>query len=81
MPLSAPILPVLASDANLGEKPRILRANTRAGYGVAEATGKALDGIADLLAFAARCAVLASLQLIEPAQRLSIRCATPEWCC
>lgn len=44
--------------AGLGEKPRILRVDTRAGHGAGKPIGKALDEIADLWAFAARWAGL-----------------------
>lgn len=39
--------------ANLGDKPRILRVDRRAGHGAGKPTGKAIDEITDLWAFAA----------------------------
>jgi len=40
--------------ARLGDRPRILRVDTRAGHGAGKPIGKALDEMADLWAFAAR---------------------------
>ncbi len=42
--------------ADLGDRPRILRVDTRAGHGTGKPIGKELDETADLLAFAARWA-------------------------
>ena len=39
---------------DLGDRPRILRVDTRAGHGAGKPIGKALDEMADLWAFAAR---------------------------
>ncbi|WP_395848396.1 prolyl oligopeptidase family serine peptidase [Cystobacter fuscus] len=39
--------------ADLGDRPRILRVDTRAGHGAGKPIGKALDELADLWAFAA----------------------------
>ncbi|WP_434390900.1 prolyl oligopeptidase family serine peptidase [Melittangium boletus] len=41
-------------SADLGERPRLLRVDTRAGHGAGKPMGKALDELADLWAFAAR---------------------------
>jgi prolyl oligopeptidase len=41
-------------SADLGERPRLLRVDTRAGHGAGKPIGKALDELADLWAFAAR---------------------------
>ena len=49
--------------ANLGARPRLLRVDIRAGHGAGKPTGKALDEIADLWAFAAHWTGLA----VEPA--------------
>jgi prolyl oligopeptidase len=44
---------------DLGNRPRILRVDTRAGHGAGKPMGKALDELADLLAFAAHWTGLA----------------------
>ncbi|MBM7116642.1 prolyl oligopeptidase family serine peptidase [Archangium primigenium] len=46
-------------SADLGDRPRLLRVDTRAGHGAGKPIGKALDELADLWAFAARWTGLA----------------------